>query len=103
MRNTYSAITVVTGLTTVYCRTPSLHLKSNTLVEKDSGSHPHPSIHPCILDIVTPECSSSYSPMGHGGQQHSGGRCGCCCCTSSMSTRLGYWLLRKFSKNTRKL
>lgn len=28
---TYSAITVVTGLTTVYCRTPSLHLNRRTL------------------------------------------------------------------------
>ena len=41
--------------------------------------------------------------MGHDGQQHNGGRCGCCCWTSSMRTRLGYWLLRKFSRNTRKL
>lgn len=28
---TYKAITVVTGLTTVYCNTPSLHLNSKTL------------------------------------------------------------------------
>ena len=28
---TYKAITVVTGLTTVYCKTPSLHLNSKTL------------------------------------------------------------------------
>lgn len=30
----YKAITVVTGLTTVYCNTPSLHLSSNTLQKK---------------------------------------------------------------------
>lgn len=28
---TYKAMTVVTGLTTVYCNTPSLHLNSKTL------------------------------------------------------------------------
>lgn len=32
---TYSAITVVTGRTTVYCSTPSLHLKSKTLQRTD--------------------------------------------------------------------
>lgn len=42
--STHSAITVVTGRTTVYCRTPSLHLKSRTLREKEervniSSSH----------------------------------------------------------------
>lgn len=31
---TYRAITVVTGLTTVYCNTPSLHLQSKTLGRK---------------------------------------------------------------------
>ncbi len=41
----YNAITVVTGLTTVYWRTPSLHLNSSTLVEKDSQTRKHPSIH----------------------------------------------------------
>jgi len=31
---TYKAIMVVNGLTTVYCKTPSLHLNNNTLQEK---------------------------------------------------------------------
>lgn len=31
---TYKAITVVTGLTTVYCNTPNLHLNSKTLQRK---------------------------------------------------------------------
>lgn len=30
-QDTHSATTVVTGLTTVYCRTPSLHLSNSTL------------------------------------------------------------------------
>lgn len=62
MRNTYSAITVVTGLTTVYCRTPSLHLKSNTLVEKESGSHPHLSIHPLHCDPMVFLLLLSHGP-----------------------------------------
>lgn len=36
--STYKAITVVTGLTTVYCKTPSLHLKSSTLTEKERNA-----------------------------------------------------------------
>lgn len=41
---TYRAITVVTGLTTVYCNTPSLHLQSKTLERKSESSTRGPKV-----------------------------------------------------------
>ena len=34
---THKAMMVVNGLTTVYCKTPSLHLNSNTLSKKNNS------------------------------------------------------------------
>lgn len=65
--------------------------------------HPFTCTHLFVICYDTDGMCLSYSPMGHAGQQQSGGRCGCCCWTSNISTRLGYWLLRKFNRNTRKL
>lgn len=161
---THRAITVVTGLTTVYCNTPNLHLHSKTLQRKRMiwlkhiwkcwqpwflaatsdwlwhcpSSYPRPwgcaptletgqqttlepltssqpeqrflmplgyhSRHIPSLEEVMMSASMfracvmvsevTYSPIGQGGQQHSGGRCFCCSWTSSINTRLGYWFSR---------
>lgn len=68
--STYRAITVVTGLTTVYCRTPSLHLKSSTLTEKERNAQTsaqlpiHPTLDPRPLTLPWATAGSSTAAAG---------------------------------------
>lgn len=69
---TYSAITVVTGLTTVYWRTPSLHLNSSTLSDGERGTCQHVSV--CPSRATVRRRGSVLLSHGPGGAAAEGGQ-----------------------------